>query len=230
MDKKAECKRMREQNTNDAGIMTGSIEAAACRFRLLHYNSEQFKLLGRLFSASQPQHLRLVTGAERIASHRLVKAGLIKASKGKKVHRCCGYVHSRYSITLAGKAHFVASELGVSFPQLCYLACARSAARNSIIGGMPSFAAADVDSVFSVVLEDISPKVTRKVLTRKGFLVKRVWHASAVTARFAELERYAAVMDELYLWMKMEYEIRTLQAMRDPAIAKMVDLVRQNME
>lgn len=162
--------------------------------------------------------------------HRLLKAGLVKASKGKRVHCCCGRVHVRYSITLAGKAHFMASKLGLSFPQLCYLVWARNAARNSVFTGKPTFVAKEVDSAISQVLTDFSPTVARKELTRKGFLVTLVWHTSEMTSRFAELERYVAIVEEIYLWMKMEYEERLQQAMRDPAVARMVNLVRQHTE
>lgn len=207
-------------------IMT-SIADAARGARLLYRNSGQFNLLKRLFYTSLPLHLRPANRAERIAIRRLLKSELVKAWKGTKRHDCCGRPHVRYSITLAGKAHFVAAELGLTFAQLCYLACGRHASSNSVIDGMPVFVDSDVDSVFFMVLKGFSSNVARKELRRKGFLEKRVWHASTLTPRFAEVEKYAAVLDDLYLWMRAEYDSRIQQAMHDPDIFKVVSLFPQ---
>jgi len=204
-----------------------TISQAARRSRLFFRDSEQFRLLERLFDALEPQHFNLATKAERIAMQRMLKAELVRASVGKKVHECCCCTHVSYSITLAGRAHFVAVKLGLTFPQLCYLACARNASRNSIIEGAPGFVDSDVDSVYFTVLHGTLPEDTRKALTRKGFLAKRVCHASSMTPRFAELEKYDSVVDELYNWVRMEYESRLLQAMQEPAIAKLVNLLPQ---
>lgn len=210
-------------------MTTTSMVDAARRSRPVYCGSEQFRLLGLLFDTSQPHHLCVSTDAERIALSRLVKAGLVEAF-GKEVDTCSSQAHTVYSITLAGRAHFVASELGISFPQLCYLAYARRAARNSFLGAKNSFVAATVDSIFSTVFADMSPTVTRKKLTKKGFLLTRTWHTYQMTGRLAELERYAALMDKICDWMRTEYNERLRQEMRDPAIAKIVGLVSQHSE
>lgn len=203
---------------------------AARRSRPVYRGSEQFRLLGLLFNASHPHPLCVSTDSERIALSRLVKAGLVEAFE-REVQTCCSRVHTEYSITLAGRAHFVASEFGLSFVQLCYLAYARRAVRNSIIGGKPSFVAATVDSIFSTVFADISPKVTRKELSKKRFLLNRTWHTYQVAGRFAELEeRHAQVMDKICVWMRAVYNERLKQEMRDPVVAKMVGLVSQHSE
>jgi hypothetical protein len=214
---------MIEQKSEDSPVKP-VIDKSACRSRLVYRGSEQFRLIKRLVNSPQPQHLRPATRAERMAIHRLEKIGLVKASKLKAHGCCCGRVHVMYSITLAGRAHLVALEQGLTFPQLCYLACGRNAARNSVIDGRPAFVDKDVDPVFFMVLRGVSPKVTRRELTRKGFLIKYVVHASAMTPRLAELERHSKILDELYLWVRTEYEARILEAMRDPAIAKVVGL------
>ncbi len=208
-------------------MTTITIADAARRSRPVYRSSEQFRLLGVLFHAAQPLYIRIANVTERVALFRLVKAGLVEASE-KQVHNCCTHMHTEYSITLGGRALFAASELGLSFIQLCYLACARHAARNSVIGGRPSFVAAAVDPTFSTVFAGISPEVTRKELTKKRFLITRTWHTYEVTGRFAELERYAAVMDKVYAWMRADYNEKLNQAMRDPVIAKMVDLVSRH--
>lgn len=193
------------------------------RVKFFCSNSKAFRLMECLFDAGQ-QHLRLGT-AERKAMSRLVRAGLVKTSREKSAHDCCGHAHVRYSLTLAGRANYVAAELGLSFTQLCYLACARKAARNSVLNNIPAFFVKDVHPIFGMLFGDVSPSVTRWELARKGFLGKCVWHASAMTSRFAELDRFAAVMDELYRWMKTEYDRRFLEAIQDPVIAKLVGLV-----
>lgn len=227
---RAECGpvcRNASQQDMDGEFTASTIADAARGSRLLYRNSWQFNLLKKLFHASQPVHLRPANRAERIAIRRLLKSELVKAWRGKRRHDCCGRPHVSYSITLAGKAHFVAAELGLTFSQLCYLACGRHACSNSVIDGMPVFVDSDVDSVFFMVLKGFSSKVARKELRRKGFLEKRVWHASTITPRFAEVEKYAAVLDDLYLWMRVEYESKIQQAMQDPDISKVVSLFPQ---
>lgn len=225
--KKSGLKKTVKQKMSDDFNTSVTIADAARKSRLLYRDSVKFQLLKRLYHTSQPLHFRPANRVERIAARRLLESDLIKAWKGKKVHDCCGRPHFSYSITLAGKAHYVASELGLTFSQLCYLACSRYASRNSVIDGMPAFVDRDVDSVFFVVLKGFSSMATRKELTRKGFLAKRVWHASWITPRLEELERYAAVLDDLYLWMRAEYESKIQQAMHDPAISKVVSLFPQ---
>lgn len=202
-----------------------TVAQAAQRSRLFYRNSEQFRLLERLFDASQPKHLQLQTRAQRIAIQKLVKADLARAIAGRKVNGCCGRSHVSYSITLAGSAHFVATKLGLTFPQLCYLACGRGSVRNAVTGGAPGYADGDVDPVYFTVLRGALPSDTKKALARKGLIVRREWHVSSITPRFAELEKYAAVLDELYVWMRSEYEARLLHAIQDPAIAKFVSLL-----
>lgn len=225
--KKAGRRKTVKQKMSDDFKTSATIADAARKSRLLYRNSEQFQLLKRFYHSSQPLHFRPAHRTERIAIRRLLESDLIKAWKGRRVHDCCGRPHTSYSITLAGKAHHVASELGLTFSQLCYLACSRCASRNSVVDGMPAFVDRDVDSVFFVVLKGFSSKATRKELTRKGFLARRVWHASWITPRLEELERYAAVLDDLYLWMRAEYESKLQQAMHDPAISKVVSLFPQ---
>lgn len=200
------------------------IDKAACRSRLVYRNSEQFRLMKRLFASLQPQHLGLTMPADRVAIRRLERMGLVKTSRVSANGCCCGLPHVMHSITFAGKAHVVASEHGLTFPQLCYLVCGRNAAKTFVIDGMPAFVDKDVDPIFLMVLRSVSPKVTRKELTRKGFLKKYVWHASVITPRLAELERHSEVLDKLHLWMRAEYESRLLQAIRNPAIARVVGL------
>jgi hypothetical protein len=225
--KKPSSKKTGEKKSSGDPQTTAAIADAARRSGLVHRNSGQFQLLKRLFYASQPLHIRPANRVERYAIHRLVKLELLKAWRGKKAHDCCGRPHFRYSITLAGKAHLVAAELGLTFSQLCYLACGRHASRNSVIDGIPAFVDRDVDSVYFIVLKGFSSKATRKELTRKGFLEKRVWHASSITPRFEELEKQGAVLDDLYLWIMAEYDSKLRQAMRDPAISKVVSLFPQ---
>ncbi len=221
------CKKMSGRHPKNGSGTTVTISHAARKSRLFYRNSEQFRLLERLFNALRPQSFNLESGAGRIAMQRMLKAELVEASVKRKVHDCCSCPHVRYSITLAGRAHFVAAKLGLTFSQLCYLALARNASRNAMIEGAPGFVDSDVDSVHFTVLQDTLPSDTRKALTRKGFLAKRVCHASSLAPRFAELERYAAVVDELYLWVRKEYESRLLQAMQEPAIARLVSLLPQ---
>lgn len=211
-------------------MTTTSMVDAARRSRPVYRGSEQFRLLGLLFDTSQPHHLCVSTDAERIALSRLVKAGLVEAF-GKEVDTCSSQAHTVYSITLAGRAHFAASEFGLSFVQLCYLAYARRAVRYSVMRGKSSFVAAMVDPIFSVVFAGISPTATRKELAKKGFLLNRTWHTYQVAGRFAELEaRHAQVMDSICVWMRAEYNERLKQEMRDPVIAKMVGLVSRHSE
>jgi hypothetical protein len=224
-------------NDNDnicIGIRQATPGIAVQSRRLVNYNSKAFRILEQLFKASEPKHCyQFATRAERNAMHRLVRAGLIKAeTEEESMHddnNCCttsrgSYLYTRYSITLAGRAHYVAAELGLSFPQLCYLACARNAVHNSILTDGRVFFAKDVYTIFGLVFKDISPSITGWELARKGFLARYAWHiSSVVTAHFAELERrYATVMDELYHWMKKEYDRQFAEAIRDPVIAKMV--------
>lgn len=204
---------------------TTTVDQAAQRSRLFYRNSDQFRLLERLFDASQPGHLQLETRAQQIAIQRLVKSDLVRAIAGRKVNGCCGRAHASYSITLAGRAHFVATKLGLTFPQLCYLACGRGSAQNAVTGVAPGFADGDVDPVFFMVLRGAQPSDIRKALARKGFIARREWHFSSITPRFVEVERHGTVLDELCLWMRSEYEARIIHAIQDPAIARVVSLL-----
>lgn len=189
-----------------------------CRVRFFQRGSGAFRLLGRIFKSDGQQNVRPVTASERKTMSRLVKAGLVIVSRKK--HEDCGCTCVRYSLTLAGRACYVAAETGLSFHQLCYLVFARAAKRRSIITGRPEFYATSISSTFNMLFPVVSPYVTRKELTKKGFLVNHGWHTSGMSARFAELERHAAVVDELYVRMREEYHERLLQAMQDPSIAK----------
>ncbi|AIF85403.1 hypothetical protein NTE_03375 [Candidatus Nitrososphaera evergladensis SR1] len=226
-------------NDNDDNYSTSIREAtlgtAVQSRRLVNYNSKAFRILEQLFKASEPKHssYRFATRAERNAMRRLVRAGLIKAeTEEESMHdnnsNCCitssSHLYTKYSITLAGRAHYVAAELGLSFPQLCYLACARNAVHNFIFTDDRVFFAKDVYTIFGLVFKDISPSITRWELARKGFLARYAWHISSlVRPHFVELERrYATVMDELYHWMKKEYDRQFAEAMHDPVIAKIV--------
>jgi hypothetical protein len=238
MNKMKQAQHRSDGNDNDDSYCTGIRDATLgiavhCR-RLVNYNSKAFRILDQLFKTSEPKHCccRFATRAERNAMRRLVRAGFIKAeTEEESMHNnnnCCtassSHLYTKYSITLAGRAHYVAAELGLSLPQLCYLACARNAVHNSIITDGRVFFAKDVYTIFGLVFKDISPSITRWELARKGFLARYAWHISSlVTPHFAELERrYATVMDELFHWMKKEYDRQFAEAMYDPVIAKMV--------
>lgn len=191
-----------------------------CKASFFQRGSEAARMLSRVSTLGSGQGARPATASERKTMSRLVKAGLVTIT----VDKCsdCSCTHARYSLTLAGRASNVAAELGLSITQLCYLAFARAARRRSILGGEPEFYAKDVDSLFSILFPGISPLVTRKELTKKGFLVKYAWHTSGMTARFAELERHAAVVDELYFRMKEVYQRWRKGALQDPFIARIV--------
>lgn len=243
MNKMEQAQHRGDSNDIEDNYCTGNREAtlktAVHSRRLVNYNSKAFRILNQLFKASEPKHCccRFATRAERNALRRLVRAGLIKAETEEESmddnNNCCttssSNLSTKYSITLAGRAHYVAAELGVSFPQLCYLACARNAVGNSIITEGKVFFAKDVYTIFGLVFRDISPSITRWELARKGFLARYAWHTSSlVTPHFAELERkYATVMQELYQWMKKEYDRQFAEAMHNPVISKMVTSLAQ---
>ncbi len=238
-----------QQHRNDgnddnlcSSIREATIGTAAVHSRrLVNYNSRGFRILEHLFKATEPKHCcsccRFSTRAERNAMRRLLRAGLIKTeTEEETIHdddTCCttssSQPYANYSITLAGRAHYIAAELGLSFPQLCYLACARKAVHNSIITNGRVFFAKDVYTIFGLVFKDISPSITRWELARKGFLARYAWHTSSLaTPHFAELERrYATVMDELYQWMKKECVRYFGEAMHNLVIAKMVTNLAQ---
>jgi|GEM_PF-6745872 len=206
-------------------LQSGDMGATApgellCRARFFQRGSGAFRLLERIFKSDGQQNVRPTTASERKTMSRLVKAGLVIVSRKK--HEDCGCTCIRYSLTLAGRACYVAADMGLSFHQLCYLVFARAAKRRSIITGKPEFYTNNISSTFSMLFPSVSPHVTRKELTKKGFLVKHGWHTSGMSARFAELERHAAVVDELYVRMREEDEERLMQAMQDPSIAKIV--------
>jgi hypothetical protein len=208
-----------------SAVQSGGTGATApreppCKASFFQRGSEAARMLGRISTPGSGQGAGPATAAERKTMSRLVKAGLVAVT----VDRCsdCSCTHARYSLTLAGRASNVAAELGLSFRQLCYLAFARAAKRRSIITGEPEFYAKDVDSKFAILFPGISPLVTRKELAKKGFLVKHAWHTSGMTARFAELERHAAVVDELYLQLKEEYQRRIERALQDPSTGRIV--------
>lgn len=208
-----------------AALQSGDMGATApgeplCRAKFFQKGSEAFRLLGRIFKSDGQQNVRPATASERKTMSRLAKAGVVEVSRKK--HEDCGCTCIRYSLTLAGRACYVAAEMGLSFHQLCYLAFARAARRGSIITGRPEFYAKNISSTFSMLFPAVSPYVTRKELTKKGFLVNHGWHTSGMSARFAELERHATVVDELYVRMREEDEERLMQAIQDPSIAKIV--------
>jgi hypothetical protein len=191
-----------------------------CKASFFQRGSEAARMLSRTSTPGPGQGARPATASERKTMSRLVKAGLVTIA----VDKCsdCSCTHARYSLTLAGRASNVAAELGLSFRQLCYLALARAAKRRSIITGKPEFYAKDVDSLFHILFPGISPLVTRKELTKKGFLVKHAWHTSGMAARFAELEGHAAVVDEMYSRMKEEHQRWREGALQDPSIGRIV--------
>lgn len=189
-----------------------------CKASFFQRGSEAARMLSRLSTPGPGQSARPTTASARKTMSRLVKAGLVAIT----LDRCsdCSCTHARYSLTLAGRASHVAAGLGLSFRQLCYLAFARAARRRSITTGKPEFYAKDVDSKFAILFPGVLPFVTRKELAKKGFLVKHAWHTSGMTARFAELERHAAVVDELYLRLKEEYQRRIERALQDPSTGR----------
>lgn len=196
-----------------------SASASVFNIRGFRGDSGTSVLIRRIFNAGK-QGLEPAGRAEKKAVARLLKAGIVAAVSEKCPTCSCNY--ARYFLTLAGRASYAAEQLGLSFPQLCYLACARWAIRHSLLSGESAFYDKDLRPMFGMFFPDLSPALTRKVLTRKGFLEKRVAHVSAMTRRLAEVEeKYTAVMDDLYQWMRAEYKMRFLERLKDPLVAKM---------
>jgi hypothetical protein len=113
---------------------------------------------------------------------RLIRTGLVAATRKDCPNRCCGRTHISYSLTLAGRATYAAAELGLSLNQLCYRTYARAVRCRSIINGEQEFSEKDVHPVFSMLFPANSPAVTRKEPAKKGFLVNHAWHISATAA------------------------------------------------
>lgn len=214
---------------SSAAPQSGDTGAAApgglCGSRYFQSGSEAFRLLARVFSPEERERVRPATASERKAMSRLVKSGLVAASKENHADR--SRTCTVYSLTPAGRACYVAAELGLSFPQFCYLACARWAIHHSLFSGESAFFDKNLRPMFDMFFPDLSPEVTRRALTRKGFFEKRAAHVYGRSRRLAEVEEnYAALMDELYRWMRKEYETRLLEMMQDPLIAKMLGFMQ----
>jgi hypothetical protein len=176
-------------------------------------------LIRRIFNAGE-RGLEPAGKAEKKAVARLLKAGIVVAISEKCPTCSCN--HERYALTLAGRACYAAEQLGLSFPQLCYLACARWAIRHSLFSGESAFFDKDLRPMFGMFFPDLSPTIKRRELTRRGFFEKRTAHVYGMTRRLAELEeKYATIMDELYRGMRAEYKTRFLEKLQDPLVAKM---------
>lgn len=188
---------------------------ATSKYMSIRRGSIAHDLLGRLFfppqvitttaaaawQQEQSHHMVVLTLTKKEVDtmYRLLKAGLV-AKPTRQEDR-----QKRYSITPAGRAHCVAAWLGLSFPQLCYLAIARVLMKKSLFAEIRGFHDRDLHAIFSTIFVNRAASITRGELARKGFLSTCTSHVSVVGPRFEELEQHAAVMDELHTLLQKEY-------------------------
>lgn len=208
---------------------SGTTPGRAGRVRTIYRNSKSFRLLERLFNTNnrkrdEDENQKLerltMTNSEYRAMHRLVVDGLV--ARSEESCSSCNHVRVQYSITLMGRAHYIASKLGLSFPQLCYLACARKVMRHPFYQFSEMFPWTEaVDGPFAnVFLRQVRGKDVVIELSRKGFLEIYAGRAADWGPRFRDVEAHGTFLEELFAWLRSEGERALLDAACQPTNAK----------
>jgi hypothetical protein len=168
-----------------------------------------YRLLGNLLS--QKDGLAYLTPTETRTLRKLVAAGLVEV-----------YNDGHHSVSLLGRAHYIARMLDLGFHQFCYLALLKREMKNPFLADLQGCDCREVDNNFAMLFPDVKAARVRSKLIEKQFIQqRRVWHFMVKARRFAELESHAEILEMFCKFIEEQTERAAKETLSDPEFAKM---------